>query len=47
LLKWVEILFLQMQEKDKHFDPYLVDLLINNKEKFIEIRERLKDEISA
>jgi len=36
-----------MQEKGKHFDPYLVDLLINNKEKFIEIRERLKDEISA
>ena len=36
-----------VKEKGKHFDPNLVDILITNKEKFIEIRDRLKDEESA
>ena len=36
-----------LEEKGKHFDPNLVDILISNKEKFIEIRDRLKDEESA
>jgi len=36
-----------IEEKGKHFDPRLVDLLIANKEKFLEIRDRLKDEVDA
>jgi len=36
-----------IQEKGKHFDPKLVDLLIENKDKFIEIKEMFRDEESA
>jgi HD-GYP domain-containing protein (c-di-GMP phosphodiesterase class II) len=36
-----------IEEKGKHFDPNLVEILIKNKEKFIAIREMLKDETSA
>jgi len=36
-----------IEEKGKHFDPNLVDILIKNKEKFMAIREMLKDETRA
>lgn len=36
-----------LQEKGKHFDPVLVDLMMENKEKFMEIGKMYKDEESA
>ncbi len=40
-----KILQLFKDEKGEHFDPRLVDLFIQNKEKFYDIRERYKEEI--
>lgn len=40
-----KILQLFKDERGEHFDPKLVDLFIQNKEKFYEIRERYKEEI--
>jgi response regulator RpfG family c-di-GMP phosphodiesterase len=34
---------LLIEEKGKHFDPYLVDLFIENIDKFLEIRDKFKD----
>ncbi len=37
------IIDLFKDEKGKHFDPKLVDIFLNNIDKFLEIRERFKD----
>ena len=38
-----KITTLLIEEKGKHFDPYLVDLFIENIDKFLEIRDKFKD----
>ena len=40
-----KILQLFKEERGEHFDPKLVDLFINNKEKFYKIREMYKEEL--
>ena len=40
-----KILQLFRDERGEHFDPILIDLFIENKEKFYEIREKYKEEI--
>lgn len=40
-----DILELFEKEKGKHFDPKLVDLFVNNLEKFLKIRDRFQDEL--
>ena len=37
------ILALFNEEKGRHFDPYLIELFMNNLDKFLEIRDRLQD----
>ncbi|QOG12734.1 response regulator [Arcobacter sp. FWKO B] len=39
-----KILALFEEEKGKHFDPKLIDLFMDNLDKFLEIRDRLNDE---
>ena len=39
-----KILTLLKEEKGKHFDPALVDLMLDNMDRFIEIRDAYKDE---
>lgn len=38
-----DIFILLEKEKGKHFDPKLIELFLNNKDKFLEIREKYKD----
>ena len=38
-----QVLALIRAEKGEHFDPLLVDLMLANLEKFLEIREQYKD----
>jgi len=38
-----KITSLLIEEKGEHFDPYLVDLFMENIDKFLEIREKFKD----
>ena len=38
-----KILKLLEEEKGEHFDPYLVELFIDNLDKFLEIRDKFKD----
>jgi PAS domain S-box-containing protein len=38
-----KILALFQEEKGKHFDPQLIDLFMDNLDKFLEIRDRLND----
>lgn len=40
-----KILELFQKEKGKHFDPILAELFLNNLDKFLEIRDRYKDQI--
>jgi len=38
-----KILALLKEEKGEHFDPYLVDLFIEDIDKFLAIRNKFKD----
>jgi len=40
-----KIIDLLVREKAKHFDPVLIDLFLENIDEFLEIRDRLKDNI--